>query len=203
MKKLSRLLFAMCGSCVVSVLLGADTLPTTTTPGTPAKLVTPSKTVAPAGQTLPKTTLPPAKPATADAKPAEKVEPLVGMLLDRPGGGYLNLKIDGGSFVIRFLDANKKKVDADLEHGRVSYRRHLKSSKHTLNRSADGKELRSSAPPVDRPYFIPGVSVVLFKEGWENVSESYLIFFKQPMAGDDQTISPEDMTPEQLQKLPK
>jgi len=203
MKKLSLLLCAIVGCGSVSLLLGADKLPTTTTPAAPTKLTVPAKPVTPAGQTVPKTTTPPDKQLKPAPKAPEKEEPLVGMLIDRPGGGYLNLKVDGGVFVIRFLDADKKRIDADMEHARVSYRRNLKSSKHTLNRSGDGKELRGSAPPVDRPYIITGVSLVLFKEGWDNVSESHMVFFKQPMPEDGQTISPEQMTPEQLQKAPK
>jgi hypothetical protein len=81
MKKRSLLLCAMVGCGSVSVLLGADQLPTTITPAAPTNVTAPAKTVPPAGPTAPKTTTPPTKPAKPDAKAPVKEEPLVGMLL--------------------------------------------------------------------------------------------------------------------------
>jgi hypothetical protein len=201
MKKLPLLLAALLGWCAMPALLSADTQPTTTKP--PSQPVTLKQTTA-VPTPNPKTTTPPAA-ATGkpDAKPEEKELPIVGKLLDRPGGGYLNLKVDGGHWVLRFLDDKKKEIKADVPRASVRYRKGLKSSIYILSGSGGGKSLSAPQNVDTRPLNIPGLSLVLLKGEAEEGNESYVIFFKQPLAGDDAVIPADEMTPEQQKKVTK
>ena len=83
MKKLSALLALAFGLSLIPAALAADKKPA-----------------------------PAAKPAqAAAAKPAaepKKDAPVVGILIERSAGGFINLKIEDGKFVMVFLDAEKK-----------------------------------------------------------------------------------------------
>lgn len=189
MKKLSALLFVL-GLCLLPAMNAAEpkVAPKTT-----------SKT-APAAQTKSGTTAP-AKPTAKEAKAKTADEKPVGALIERKDGGFLNLKVEGGNFVITFLDKDKNAVDADRSRAIIRFRKHLKNNQYILRLDADGKSLRSSGTPVARPYILPALPVILFKEGQEEVAESYVVQFNQPMPGDGDSIPADEMTPEQAQKV--
>jgi hypothetical protein len=193
MKKLSALLFVL-GLCLIPTVDAAD-------PKVAPKA--PPKTT-PAAQAKPSTTTP-AKPTAKDAKAkAAEEKPVVGALIERTdGSGFLNLRVDGGNFVITFLDKDKKAVDADRSRAIIRYRKHLKNNQFILRPDADGKSLRSTGTPVARPYVLPALPVILFKEGQEEVAESYVVQFNQPMPGDGEGIPADEMPPEQVQKATK
>jgi hypothetical protein len=56
---------------------------------------------------------------------------------------------------------------------------------------------------VRRPYIIPSLPVLLFKEGQEEAAESYRVQFSQPMPDDGETIPIDEMTPAELQDVQK
>lgn len=209
MKTLSALLLVALGLCILPVLNAADKTATPVNAPKPAPKAT-AKSDPKATKADPKTapatatkTDPKAPTATAakdaKAKP-EETKPVVGALLERSNGGFLNLKVDGG-WTITFLDKDKKEVKADLFRAIIRYRRHLKNSQFILTLSADGKSLHSSLP-VDRPYLFASLPVLLFKEGVEDSTESYRVAFKQPMAGDGEGVPIDEMSPEDLKKIP-
>ena len=189
MKKLSALLFVL-GLCLLPAMDAADPkVAPKTTPKT-----------APAAQAKSGSTAP-AKPTTKEAKAKTADEKPVGALIERKDGGFLNLKVEGGNFVITFLDKDKNAVDADRSRAIIRFRKHLKNNQYILRLDADGKSLRSSGTPVARPYILPALPVILFKEGQEEVAESYVVQFNQPMPGDGDSIPADEMTPEQAQKV--
>lgn len=190
MKKLSALLFVL-GLCLLPAMDAADPkVAPKTTPKT-----------APAAQAKSGSTAP-AKPTAKEAKAKTADEKPVGALIERKdGSGFLNLKVDGGNFVITFLDKDKNAVDADRSRAIIRFRKHLKNNQYILRLDADGKSLRSSGTPVARPYILPALPVILFKEGQEEVAESYVVQFNQPMPGDGDSIPADEMTPEQAQKV--
>jgi hypothetical protein len=189
MKTLSAPLLLALSLCITPALPAAD------------KKVVLKPAPQPAAQAAAKTD-PKAKVITA-AKAAPE-EPLVGALVERKdgSGGFLNLKVDGGNFVILFLDKDKKAIKGDLFRAIIRYRRHLKNFQFILTLAGDGKSLRSPLP-VDRPYIFPALPVVLMKEGQEGVAESYTVPFNQPMPGDGEGIPADEMTPEQVGKVQK
>lgn len=190
MKKLSALLFVL-GLCLLPAMDAADPkVAPKTTPKT-----------APAAQAKSGSTAP-AKPTAKEAKAKTADEKPVGALIERKdGSGFLNLKVEGGNFVITFLDKDKNAVDADRSRAIIRFRKHLKNNQYILRLDADGKSLRSSGTPVARPYILPALPVILFKEGQEEVAESYVVQFNQPMPGDGDSIPADEMTPEQAQKV--
>jgi hypothetical protein len=196
MKKLSALLLVL-GLCLVPAVNAVDPK---VAPQTTPKTTSPTTT-----KIDPKATAKVDPKATTIKAKVEEAKPIVGILIERKdsSGGFLNLKVDGGNFVITFLDKDKKEIEGDRVRAIIRFRRHLKSSQFILARSADGKSLRSSGTPVDRPYILPALPVVLFKEGQEEVAESYVVQFTQPMPGDGEGIPVDQMTPEQIQKVKK
>ena len=206
MKKLSALLLVL-GLCVIPAAFAVDpkatpqTTPKTTPPTTAKANPKTGAKVDPkaAAKVDSKAT------ATTTTAKVEEAKPIVGILIERKdsAGGFLNLKVDGGDFVIAFLDKDKKEIEGDRSRAIIRFRKHLKNSQFILTRSADGKSLRSSGAPVDRPYIYPALPVLVFKEGQEEVAEAYTVQFTQPTADDGKTVSIEEMTPEQLQKAKK
>lgn len=175
MKKLSALLLLALGLSVIPAAFSADKKP-----AAPAK---------------------PATPAAAPAPAPAKQEAIVGILIERKAGGFLNLRVDNGNFTIAFLDQDKKPVDADLARAVLRFRRHLKNNTYILNRSGDGKTL-TCAQPINRPYLLPALPVVLFKDaGDADASEVYTVNFKQPMPGDGESTPLDEMTPEQREMI--
>jgi hypothetical protein len=144
-----------------------------------------------------------AKPATAPAapKPVEKEEPIVGALLDRPGGGFLNLKVEGGNFQVRFLDAKKKPVDGELQRGLIRFRKGLTNFKYALSAAADGKTMHCPQA-VKNPYLFK-LSLVLYRADSDEPAETYSLLFRQLTPGDDQTISGDELTPEEADRVAK
>lgn len=151
---------------------------------------------------------PAAKPAqSAAAKPAPAANALdeknlVGILLTRPTGGFINLKVDDGKFTMKFYDAEKKETPANVTHAAIKYRKGKATHRHSLNRSTDGNSL-AALTPVDRPYIFKTVHVALFDEDEDTAPEVYTVNFKQLAAGEPDSIPVDEMTPEQLQKIAK
>ena len=94
--------------------------------------------------------------AKAEAKKtdAKKEEPKIeGIVLTRPGGGFLGLKLEGGTFKLSFYDMDKKAAPADYPRALARWNPNYKlgSERVMLNQSADGKSLLGGKP-VRPPY---------------------------------------------------
>ncbi len=189
MKKLSALLLLALGLALGTAAQAAEKKAATKPAAKPA----PTAKAAPAA----KATKPaPAAPAK-DEKKAE--EPIVGMLIERKTGGFLNLKVDEGNLVLAFLDAEKKETTPNATKATIRFRKGLSTERYFL--TPDGKTLRSPLP-VPRPYVFFKVRVVLFDDDEETANEVYLVNFKQPMPGDGEGTPADQLTPQQLQKAP-
>lgn len=151
----------------------------------------------------------------ADTKPAAKPAPaakeaaagdtldeknLVGILITRKSGGFINLKIDGGKFTMDFFDADKKATSPDVAQATIRFRKGKSTHRYLLTGS--GKSLVSPLP-IDRPYIFNAAHVVLFDNDEDTPAEAYTVNFKQPMPGDGEGTPVDEMTPEQLQKIKK
>jgi hypothetical protein len=194
MKKLPVLLLLALG--ISPALFAADKKPVAPA-ATPAK-TTPAQKTTPAAKTA---QAPAAKPAQPAANALDEKN-LVGILLTRPTGGFINLKVDDGKFTMKFYDAEKKETSANVSHAAIKYRKDKATHRHSLNRSTDGKSL-TALTPVDRPYIFKTVHVALFDEDEDTAPEVYTINFKQLAAGEPDSIPVDEMTPEQLQKIAK
>jgi hypothetical protein len=110
-------------------------------------------------QTAPK----PSKP-TVPAKPAPDEPPakIDGITLPRGGGGFLGLTVEGARMVLKFYDADKKPVTADLS--RVAARwtpvNRKGEERSMLNPDETGRALVST--PVVRPPLVFRVYLTLF-----------------------------------------
>jgi hypothetical protein len=176
MKTLSALLSLALGLSLIPATFAADTKPTPAT-----------------------------KTAQAAAKPAaeqKKDEPVVGILVERATGGFFNLKIESGNFVMVFLDAEKKEVEPDVRSATVRYRKNKSDHRFLLTRTEGSKTLRCNLP-VDRPYIFKTLRIALIDESEETAAETYVKNFKQLAAGEPESIPVDEMTPEQLQKIAK
>ncbi len=177
MKKLSALLALAFGLSLIPAALAADKKPA-----------------------------PAAKPAqAAAAKPAaepKKDAPVVGILIERSAGGFINLKIEDGKFVMVFLDAEKKETEPNVTSAAVRYRKHKAEQRFLLTRSADGKALRCNLP-ADRPHIYNALRIALIDGNEETPAETYVKNFKQLAAGEPDTIPVDEMTPDQVQKIKK
>jgi hypothetical protein len=176
MKKLSALLSLALGLCLIPAVFAADKKPTSASPAKPA--------------------------AKVAAQENQKEEPLVGILIERHNGGFINLKVDGGNFVMTFLDKDKKEAKADVPRALARYRKNKADHKHLLVRSADEKSLRAPTP-VDRPYRFNALLVVLSSDNEDTAAEAYTVNFKQVSPEDGAAVPVDEMTPEQLQKINK
>lgn len=213
MKKLSALSLLALALCLIPAGNAADPK---TAPQTAPKSSQPAATKA-TPKAAPKTaTKVDPKAAKVDPKAAAKADPkatkesaaaekpIIGILITRKdGNGFLNLKVEDGHFTIAFLDKDKKEVEGDFARAIIRYRKNLTNNQYILTRAADGKSLRAGGAPVRRPYILPALPVLLFKEGKEEVAEAYTVQFNQPMAGDGELVPVDEMTPEQLKKAAK
>lgn len=150
---------------------------------------------------------PAAKPAqVAAAKPTaaeqKKDEPIVGILVERSVGGFINLKIEDGKFVMAFLDAEKKEIEPNVRSATVRYRKNKSDHRFLLTGAEGSKTLRCNLP-VDRPYIFNGLRIALIDDSEESAAETYVKNFKQLAPGEPDSIPVDEMTPEQLQKIAK
>ncbi len=201
MKKLSALLSLALGLSLIPVVFSADKKPV---PAPAAKPTAPAAKPAvpsdkPAAQAATKgATKTPAKPAAEE----KKEEPLVGILIERNVGGFINLKVEDGKFVMLFLDAEKKETKANVLKATVRYRKNRADHRHLLTRTADEKSLRAPTP-ADRPYLYNPLYIVLFDDNEETPAEAYTKSFKQLTPQDGESVPADEMTPEQIKKVKK
>lgn len=182
MKKLSALLLLALGLSVIPAGFSADKKPAATKPATAAK---------PAAATA-------ATPEAAEDTLDEKN--LVGVLLTRANGTFVNIKVADGKFTMAFYDAAKKPMEPDVPKAVVRFRKDLKNHRHLLVSTGDGKTLQAPTP-VARPFIFNTAQVVLLSGAEEASAETFTVNFKQPMPGDGATMPADEMTPEQLQML--
>lgn len=151
-----------------------------------------------AADTKPAAPTTPAAKEAAAAKDTLDEKNLVGILITRKAGGFINLKVEGGKFVMDFYDANKEATSPNVTQATIRFRKSKATHRYLL--TGNGKALQSPLP-VDRPYVFNAVHVVLFDDNEDTALEAYTVQFRQPMPDDGEGIPADEMTPEQLQKV--
>ncbi len=131
-------------------------------------------------QTAPKKTAPKgdaAKPAP-EAPAAEEAEiVLPGSVIERSGGGFLSLTVEGIHFKLSFYDAKKKPVNADAIRAIARWDPVNKAGEERsiLNPADEGKALRGNV--AVRPPFVFKVYLTLIGPD-DAVLESHVVNFR-------------------------
>lgn len=112
---------------------------------------------------------------TAPAADAAAAEPqLEGVVVERTGGGYLTLMMDGTALVIRFFDTEKKPVPPDVSRGFVRFQFPNRSpERRPLNPTEDGLALRHGQP-LRHPHVFKAFLTLVHGEGEDDV-ETYTV----------------------------
>lgn len=121
-------------------------------------------------QTAPK----PFKPPVAPAVPAEEPAKIEGIELARKNGGYLGVTVEGVRLVVKFYDADKKPVPADVLRAAARWNPVNKSGevRSILNPDASGNTL-ASTPVVQPPHVFKVYLTLLDVDG--NAVESVVV----------------------------
>ena len=106
-------------------------------------------------------------------KPAEPAAKIEGIPLARQNGGWLGLAVEGGHFVLRFYDKDKKPAKADMPRATARWQPANKpgDQRAVLNPAGDGKAL--SAPQAVTPPLNFKVYLTLL-DADENAAESFV-----------------------------
>ncbi len=114
----------------------------------------------------------PATPAASSDQNADEPEPqLEGVVVERHGGGYMTLTMQGPSLVLKFFDEKKKAVAPDVKYARVKFRFTNRRPQHrVLVLGPDGMSL-THGRPIRAPYVFKAY-VILVKEGTADESEN-------------------------------
>jgi len=112
----------------------------------------------------------------AETAPAPKIP---GLVLNRPGGGFLGLTIENGSFKLSFYDAKKKPVHVDVERAAARWPVQYKpgDERTVLLPTSDGNALLGSR--FVRPPYAFKLYLSLFAAGNDSAVESYVIDYHQ------------------------
>lgn len=94
-----------------------------------------------------------AKPETAKTAKKEEAPKIEGIVLTRANGGFLGLKLEGGTFKLSFYDKDRKALPADYPRALARWNPNYKagSERVMLNQAADGNSLVGNKP-VRPPY---------------------------------------------------
>lgn len=100
----------------------------------------------------------PAKPATAPVEEPAKID---GIELPRKAGGFLGLTVEGPRLILKFYDAEKKPVAADVARAAARWNPLNKTGdvRSVLNPAPDGMSLAST--PVVKPPLVFLVYITL------------------------------------------
>jgi hypothetical protein len=105
-------------------------------------------------------------------------EPLPGIVLPRPGGGFINFRIEENSFQVHFLDEEKEPALADRDRGLVRYRPAMRREERVVL-SPDPEGTMLTNPLFIRPPYAFHVILALFAPGTGD-PETYTFQFNQP-----------------------
>jgi hypothetical protein len=128
-------------------------------------------------------TTPATKPGTAKkttTKPEVKKEPeakIPGQTIPRANGTFLGLTLEDGKYLVRFYDAKKKPIAADVARASARWPNvHGPGDNRTvLNRSADGQSLLGAQ--FVRPPFAFKLFLTLIKDDGE-AGETFVLDFR-------------------------
>jgi hypothetical protein len=132
-------------------------------------------------QTTPKPVAPaaPAKPAPSKpAAPKEEPATIEGLELPRKAGGFVGVTIDGVRLVVKFYDAEKKPVAADVARAVARWNPVNKTGevRSVLNPAGDGTSLVST--PVLQPPHVFNVYLTLIAQDGTAV-ETYVVNLRE------------------------
>ncbi len=109
--------------------------------------------------------------AAPEAKPKPEL-PKTGMNLARDDGGWINVEVQGVSFVVSFYNARMEPVLADVHHGLVRYAYIAKSrDRSVLTLTDDGMKLTS--PSDVKPPHVFRVHLALFNQDPDDLAETF------------------------------
>lgn len=114
-----------------------------------------------AAQTLPKPATP-AKPSTVPTE--EEPAKIDGLEIARKAGGFIGVEIEGVRLVVKFYDADKKPIEANVARAAARWNPVNKTGevRSVLNLAGDGKSLVST--PVLQPPHVFNVYLTLIAE---------------------------------------
>ena len=127
-----------------------------------------------------------AAPATAAVSPGADEEPKIeGQAIARAAGGWLGLKVEGGTFRLRFYDANKKPIAPDVARAVLRWKSNRRIAREVAVLTLGGEpNLMTSEKSVPPPYNFR-LTLVLLRTGSgeseadEAGAESIAIDFRQ------------------------
>jgi hypothetical protein len=126
-------------------------------------------------------------PASAAVEESPKIE---GQAIARAGGGWLGLKVEGGTFRLRFYDADKKPVAPDAARAVLRWKSNRRIAREVAILTPAGEpNLMTSEKSVPPPYNFR-LTIVLMREGAgdseaeEASAEAIAVDFRQDPAKD-------------------
>jgi hypothetical protein len=134
---------------------------------------------------VPASAAPVAATGSAGAEEEPKIE---GQAIARAGGGWLGLKVEGGTFRLRFYDANKKPVAPDAARAVLRWKSNRRVAREVAILTPSGEpNLMTSEKSVPPPYNFR-LTLVLMRAGSgeseadEAAAEAISIDFRQEPA---------------------
>lgn len=125
-----------------------------------------------------------AKPEAKKADEKKEAPKIEGIVIERPGGGLLGLKLEGGTFKLSFYDKDRKPVPVDFPRAAARWNPNYKqgSERMILNPAGDGKSLVGGRP-VRPPHTFKLYLTLLTAAGdegaaTERAGESYVVDFR-------------------------
>lgn len=117
---------------------------------------------------------------TAVANPTEEEPQLEGVVVERKSGGFMTLTMDGKKLVLRFFDAKKKPVAADVRGGFVRFLFGNRSpERRPLVPTGDGMGL-THGEPLRTPHIFSAHITLRHGEGEDEddiASEDYIVSY--------------------------
>lgn len=129
-----------------------------------------------------------AAPAPVPAGTVEEEAKIEGQAIARAGGGWLGLKVEGGTFRLRFYDANKKPVAPDAARAVLRWKSNRRIAREVaILVPGGGPNMMTSEKSVPPPYNFR-LTIVLMREGTgdseadEAAAEAIAVEFRQEPA---------------------
>ena len=114
--------------------------------------------------------------AVSEAAPADAAVELDGVVVERPSGGFIQLKVEGVRLVLRTYDEKKKPVAVDVDRATVRLQFASRSPEQfTLVPSEDGLSL-TVGKPLRQPHVFRA-HIVLLRGSGEEAVETYQLAY--------------------------
>lgn len=111
-----------------------------------------------AAQTLPKPATP-AKPATVQTE--EEIPTIEGLEVARKDGGFIGVTLDGVRMIVKFYDADKKPIEANVVRGAARWTQTGKTGEIRSVLNPEGDKMSLASTPVVKPPYVYNVYLTL------------------------------------------